>query len=828
MSGMQVFSTRSALILAVMLAMAGPAAAQTGWGGFDALKQQLGIGQGDAQAGEGETPPEPTATEQPAPEETLPMPTAETVPQVDPLTALPVPEFRDPFGYDATPPPCDQIAPREAEKFDCPAPVAEAPEPAPQETDQTAQTSGTDTTMPDPFAETSGETGETTQPATLPPTQPFVFQPTGGGTDTGTDTVPATTDTNATGGRRPMKRADAKNPDNPPLDRRVLTLPGAMLAETPGGTGGELPSFTVFYVYDEVEQDGAAWLEVGRDTAGTIAGWVSLEQTEDWPTMLVMQYAPKGDRGRVLFFKRRNELVQFVRDPHVAEEAEFAYEEIEAEDYDDDYFIAIEPAVGVDPDQVYLMPILDFKKERFDSLDQVMLLEVAGLNINTEAALQTDVTETENFGAPRRASEIRDFKFGITFVIDTTSSMGTYINLTRGVVHKIIGEFLKEGLEDKVSIGLVGYRDNISHDPRIEYVTRIYQPLKAQGDVRQVLENFEKMQPTSASTKEFKEDAFAGLDAAINTLDWEPFDFRMVVLITDAGARRGNDELATNQGYDILNVVENAERKKIALAAVHLLTPEAARAGDLAAAEEIYRQATRTGDTTTEKYFPVDTTDDAAFVAQVESLASQLASAVSRSAKGRVVKQTEEVETLGDALANEVFRAQLEYIGAKEGQEAPRFYRAWAADTDLLDQKTAALDVKVFLTRQQLGALMESARNVITSYERFETGGGDFFDLMRTLAAQTSVEGAGSRPLDEAGALFPSFLDALPYESRFLGIKQDQWENSGNTAQRELIEEMKFKLKAYEDIAASQGGWIDLGAGVPSEDVYPVNLTLLP
>lgn len=624
-------------------------------------------------------------------------------------------------------------------------------------------------------------------------------------------------------GPRPLRRADI-----PDLDRRVLTLPGATLRPGPGAPGTPLPAFSVRYVYGEAEHDGQAMLAVGASATGGPEGWIAARETEDWRTMLVMQYAPKGDRGRVLFFKRRNDLIQFVRDPYVAEEAKLAYQQIEAGDYDGDYFVAIEPATDVDPDQTYLMPILDSREEMFDSLEEVKLLEVAGLNADAGAAPQNDVSEVENFGAPRRHSTIRDFRFGIVFVIDTTITMGRYIDETRAAVFSVIRAFEEAGLADHVDFGLVGYRDNTAPDPAIEYTARMFQPLDPAAPLDAVLANFQLMRPATASTRGFDEDAFAGIDLALNAMDWSPYDLRMAVLITDAGARRGSDPLAANPGYDVINILENAERNRVALSVLHLLTPEAARAGNIAPAADVYSAIARSGDAATAKYFGLDASDPQAFLMAMEGFTGQLVGAVETAAKGRRVEPEPEVASLGDALVNEVFRAQLEYLGDRMGQGAPRFYRAWAADKDLIDQTTRALAVKVFLTRQQLSALMEGAEAILSAYERQETGGGDFFEAIRAFSALASVEGAGSRPIDRAADLFPSFLAALPYRSDFLDLDADTWAMGGPSMQRELTATLTSKLKAYRDIAASRTGWLDLGAGVRAEDVYPVPLGLLP
>ncbi|MFW1485237.1 hypothetical protein ACEV9B_23815, partial [Vibrio parahaemolyticus] len=69
------------------------------------------------------------------------------------------------------------------------------------------------------------------------------------------------------------------------------------------------------------------------------------------------------------------------------------------------------------------------------------------------------------------------------------------------------------------------------------------------------------------------EDAYAGLDHAIRTLDWDSFGGRFVILITDASAREGNSPLSTT-GLSTDQLRQLAQENRIALYVLHLQTPE--------------------------------------------------------------------------------------------------------------------------------------------------------------------------------------------------------------------------------------------------------------
>ena len=684
-----------------------------------------------------------------------------------------LPDFRDPFSPDDAPPKCDALAVWEREKFG--------------------------------FEETCAPT-ETAALKELPPS--------------GTEAA----------GERPLKREDL-----PDLDRRVLSLPGAQLNKSPGeaASEGELPAFTVFYVYEARDVDGANWLRVGKDAHGKIDGWIKGDHVEDWRTMLVMQYAPKGARDRVLFFRREDDIITFATDPYVGEEVQRSFEEIENGEHDTDYFVAIEPNLGVDRDSTYLMPVLNFRQE-FSALGEPMtLLEVAGLNTDAAAAVQSDVREIDVRSAPRRASAFRRLKFGITFVIDTTSSMGPYIHHTRSIVRSTVERLRAAGAEDSFSFGLIGYRDNTDVAENVGYVTKVFQPLDPNSSIDEMLENFELMRRSNASTVGFSEDAFAGLYTAIRELDWEPFDVRMVVLITDAGARSGDDPLAAYPNYGALNVAEDARSRNIAVSVIHLLTEAGIRSGNVSEAEPKYRELTKTGDLNFEKYLPIDTRDDQAFVAQIAEFQEAMVKAVGVLRKSRPVDRPDNAgkgssSNLGQVLINEVFRVQWEVLGDVQNQAAPRFYRAWASDRDLRTPSLKALEVKALLTRDQIAALSKGAQNILDAYLRKATSGGDFFGAIQAIAAETSVEGNRTGDLERVGQLFPSFLAALPYRSAFLQLDEKQWRAEGPGGQTAKIDELKNKLLAYRDLAEQRHGWIDLGAGDKGLELYALSLDLLP
>lgn len=649
-----------------------------------------------------------------------------------------------------------------------------------------------------------------------------------------------------------------RDPEQADLYLRLLSLPGATLHSEPAGTavGDELAAFTVLYIYDQVKKDRQTWYQVGRNARGDIEGWLDSDQTEQWRTMLVMQYAPKGQRERVLFFRNREDLASMVSSPYLASDIKKDYERIAERRHDGEIFIAIEPATAVSASQrPYLMPILDWEFESFDNGEETTLVQVAGLNLSQTKPPEPGsraVLKDMSRGLARRQSELRDFKIGIVFVIDTTSSMGPYIQQAQEIVKQIHNKLREQKLGNNIGFGLVGYRDNTQTDQQgIEYVTHIYQPLTLGTSSQQFIDNLLAMRAAEASTVDWREDAYAGLYTAIESLDWEPFDSRVVVLITDAGARSGNDPLATTN-IDTSSLLAMAQlNKNMAIFPVHLQTKEARRSGNLELAREQYYSLGQSGDRAVNKYIPISAGALELYSRELSSVADEIEKVLFDGSQGVMSpppedlpndidlftetavapSPTEQPPLMGTLFANEVFRAQLEYLGETQGAEAPRFYRAWAADRDLLNPRIETLRVSVFLTRNQLSTLAQSLQRLVDAAENRDTSATTFFDDLQALSATTSVDPERPDLQNDQfvlGELLPAFLKVLPYRSKILKLDKQLWLEMGNTGQGGFINELKSKLATYRIINENQDQWIDLGAGDPGLDVYAVGLDQLP
>ena len=645
------------------------------------------------------------------------------------------------------------------------------------------------------------------------------------------------------------------------LSRRVLTLPDAQLVAAGALQTNPievLPTFTVLYVFDETERsDGTIWLAVGERT-DTPRGWMRASSTEDWKSMLVMRFANAGDRSRALFFEGRDALESLAYDSELdPARVDMAYARAELGQATEG-IVSIEPAISVDADtQPYFMPITAFERFYFEEAGiDALMLELASINANSStdrAAMQTAATSQGGLLTAREVvdeSTLADFRVGVAFVIDTTRSMGPYIERAQDFVLSIEDRLAGMNLADQFDFALVGYRDNTTAAQDIGYVTRLYRDFGAGGDAAALRANVMQMQAASASTRNWREDAFAGLQDAILQLSWSEVDTRIVFLITDASPRNLGDELARDRRLGPESILAMADQNNIALMVLHMQTEDARRISlqtenydDHEAGQALYRRLQGTGIGTLATYFQVRGDSAAAFEKTLDGIAGEVADALGALAGGGTIAQPELEdpflaalmanpsgvtidENAGErqvaaAVVSELFRYQQEFLGQRAGVEAPDFHRAWTIDRDLLNPNVRMLDVYSFMSRENLGDLYSELYAIVEALDAQESGVGDFFENARVQSGQATVDPAIIE-------LLPEYIRGLPYRSFFMQINRTQWDAMPFLQKEENLARIRDKLNAYRLIFETEAGWLRLSNREGSEEVYPLPLDLLP
>lgn len=646
--------------------------------------------------------------------------------------------------------------------------------------------------------------------------------------------------------------------NNPYLSRRIITLPGAAGVADPDAVAEaeDYSTFSVLYVFDSSTVGGEEWLEVARDDDGVGSRWIKRADGLDWSSMLVMSFAPRGKRDPVLFFENDRLLSDTVKSFKAATEVKTIFEGLLSErdklasdpSYQpqwDDRLVAIEPETAVtyknDP---YLLPILDFRAERFDNGTETMLLKVAAVPADAASVSARD-DKSFSSSAARSAEYAGEFRLGIVFVVDTTISMAPFIERTKEAIRNFYDA--ATGMESGafVSFGMVGYRDAMKGAPGPDdYVTQVFQFLDPEARPEDVLSTLDGVRESPTNNSGFVEDGIAGLNDAISQMDWSPFNARIIVLIGDASMREGNDPLARDPGQTVGLIRETAVQNGITIIPVHLLTPANTRDGDAPKAEQQFRELAKTGDPALNKYTAVDAATDQAFAAQLDEMSTKLlrAAVVINSGELLVTNAEERPEpipdlpeaatvpSLADSISHEIFRAQLESLAMVGEGEVPSFLSGWASDRDLGNPDITSLDVGVYLTRAQLSSLDKQIELLIEAFESNVDDPGTFFDRLQALAAETSSDPNTTLDSEREAieTLMPAFLQNLPYRSEVLRLDRPFWTAKSSSEREAFIEALRVKRRVYAELFNTTENWKDFGSGDPSEEATLIPLRNLP
>jgi serine/threonine-protein kinase PpkA len=612
------------------------------------------------------------------------------------------------------------------------------------------------------------------------------------------------------------------------LFQRVLTRPGAVARAAPEAgasvTLGELTPFSLFYVYARQDSGGEGWLEVGRSLDGTTQGWLRAREAIDWKQTIVVGFANPAGRERTLLFDSRDKLVDLL-------EAEFLLtrsEELRAAAIagalpPDSGVVSIEPESHIDiTRQFYLLPILEAERVWLASGFQSQILRIASIPLDANP-LERHLTLEEL---------LRDFNVGVVFVIDTTLSMGPYIERTREAVRRIYERIAGSEIGERVSFGLVAFRDNIELVRQLDYLTRTYVPLARGQEPARVLDQIRLVQESPVSSRGWNEDAMAGVHEAIVNAAWGDFGGRYIILVTDAGPRSGTDPYA-HTGMAPREVNRLARDQGIAIYALHLRTPAGRTDHDYAAAA--YRDLAKFNDAVN-LYYPVPEGSVAAFGAAVDALADMLIGQVNETIAGRLSEAAAEAPeaTAIDQAGLVGLAMQLAYLGRREGTRAPDVFEAWLSDRDLSDPRRAAVEARLMLSKNQLSTMRDVLKTLVESFEGDRAArmdAGTLFAQLRSAVALMSrdQDRVVNAEFETLGDALGEYLEDLPYTSEVMDLDEASWAASGGIRQREIIDGLKSKLVLYERYHNEPGLWTDLHPGAPpGEAVFAMPLDALP
>lgn len=624
------------------------------------------------------------------------------------------------------------------------------------------------------------------------------------------------------------------------LYERVLARPGAMLKREAGdGPGAQQPAMTRFYVYARSDVGGAEWLEVGLTAKGRTDGWVRADQTLPWKQQLALAFTNPAGRDRALMFKERADILSIVESDKPAELAAPILKTVTAGKADP-RVVSVEPETHVDiARKFYLLPILSAEETFSGTGHRIRVLEIASVSTQEET--------TTPAPAQDRKALLRNFTAAVVFVIDSTISMGPYIDRTREAVRGIYQRIEQAGLMDRMKFGMIAFRSNVEASPGLEYTTRLYADPVEIKDGTDFLERVADLKQASVSSARFEEDSYAGVMTALNEVDWLDFGGRYVVLVTDAGPLRGDDALSSTK-LDADQVRLEAQHRGVAIYTLHLKTNAGKKDHDSAEAQ--YRTLSSHPLVSQPLYYGVDAGSLDQFGGMVDSLGDAIVAQVNAAYKGEeaagaartadpnytrssqaAAEEPEQrirldAEMLGHAM-------QLAYLGREEGTAAPPLFRAWITDRDLADPAIATTEVRVLLTKNQLSDMQQVLQSIAQAGQASQLSPTDFFSNMRSAAAvlgrdPNAINDANATKLADLG-LMGEYLDDLPYRSKVLDIDQDIWSSWSIGQQQAFLDEINRKLRLYQIYHDDVDRWVALDKGAdPGEMVYPVPLDALP
>lgn len=629
------------------------------------------------------------------------------------------------------------------------------------------------------------------------------------------------------------------------LYQRVLTTPSCKLYAKPGdASGAAQEAFSRYYVYTRSNVGGVDWVQVGLDTIGKKIGWLDAKCTVPWKMQMSLAFTNPAGRDLSLFFKDRK-TIEGVLDASNPSSVYTPILDNMKNTGRDLRVVAREPELFVDfKKNFYLLPILQAEEVMSDAGFNVRLLEVASVSRQDAGA---------NSAASPQAvqSSIKAFSAGVMFVIDSTLSMDPYIERTRQAVQTIYARMEKEKLGDKVKFGLLAFRSNLKAVPQLEYTTRLYVDPTKVKDGADFIAKIKDLKATKVSTPKFDEDPYAGVQEALDKINWNEFGARYIVLITDAGAIDAGDPLSST-GLDAQALRSRAKEKGVALYVLHLKTGEGKHNHQSAQAQ--YETLAFSAITNRALYYPVDAGRVNVFGETIEALGQSLVSQIKQASMGEVVPGSAltasnatpapAIPATPSAAANPsvaiaqdavlIGRAmQLAYLGGATNAKAPPFFQAWISDRDLLKQNVPTTEVRVLLTKAQLSDLSSIVRKIVDAANASLVSPADMFAQLRSIAATmgrdpNDLRGPNAQKLGQMG-LLDEYLEGLPYKSDVLGLDEDQWKSMSVSAQTQFMIRLNTKLKQYQAFNADPDSWVSLAKGSdPSEFVYPVPLEALP
>ena len=615
------------------------------------------------------------------------------------------------------------------------------------------------------------------------------------------------------------------------LYQRVISHPTAQLyaqaSDQSQVVDKGLRPFTPLYVYER----GQGWLNVGKGT-NKADGWIKADLTTPWNQSLTLLFSNRSQRDPVIFFRDTKALQDICDAPDMSERLVSLQLSV-AKKKTGPEVVASEPMTSsVDLDRFYLMPILEMQ----EPYEGTKFLCVASIDPGQIPGSQYHQGKGGTAADPTKKAP----RTGIAIVMDTTISMQPYIEQSRQLIKTIYDRLQKENLTEHVGFAFVAFRNSTAVKPELEYVSTVVSDFVTASNRKELESRLAKVREAKVSTHSFNEDSLAGVYNAIESLSWDEYDSRIILLVTDAGPLPSDDRYRS-VAMEPQEMADFAGQKGIWIVAVHIKTPAGASNHDYA--EQAYRTLSMKNGSAQYQSIKTSNPKEGAryFAAVAESLAKTMEQVVTLTTQGKMLTRPRDAapknpEEDAAQLAQRLgYALQLEYLGRANKTPAPQVVSSWITDMDLAHlargQRVPNVEVAVLLTKAQLNDLHAQIGAIIDNAERTKkTDSTDFFQGILSASARTARDPnmpTQGKTLAELGVL-GEFLDGLPYRSEVMLLTEEDWYRKSIGEQTAFINRLKSKLARYEEYDRDRKNWETFGTFSANDWVYRVPLNMLP
>lgn len=694
----------------------------------------------------------------------------------------------------------------------------------------------------------------------------------------------------------PLPPPPVEEPKPAASELRVIARPDIRMYDADGNPlkDVDVPAFAVYYSRGETANGCYEVAELPGPDSETV-GFLKRDEVYPWPLNLVIDFRSQGGvtkRDRALFFKDSDHAKAFITDMNrdgrheLTKRAAAAAGGISDSDWAESAgVVAIEPRQKGDNPR--LLPVLDFMK-RADGMEEFAYTGADGgasASVLQIAAMTAHNVQVEVPDKQKPAPDV-----DLVFVVDTTRSMGPYIDAVREFIASQ-AEMLDTASRGRIRFGLVAYRDwkkgrdGMPDTTFCGYLTKNYtrevgHMMNSDEFKREVLEkrngNGEyDLCETRVDSVDCAEDVFSGLYEAVVNTPWrdknaqssEDHNLRFVMLIGDAPCRaRGERETnalclgsefwkqrATGSLCDLYkdSIVDLMKDKgnHVFLMSYFVVTPR-----PNGTKEKDWNKYLKSGIAQFRSLSYSDPGgDQSKCCTVVQGIQFQESDGTAK--KNILEKLNVETKTNFQKSIEDSISELAKLSGSMDrGEEMAEDAEASAAKTlfagayvewfskqkpneddkadmmgwtqDKNDNSTDTMVAKVVLSRAQLEQAVQKIQRVIDDINARE--GEDLDEAIDGVVAQMyTLVSDPNIARAKLGGDAKSRISALPFKSNLL----QQVANSAlddASAKEELLDKLKEKVKFMQTCLSNKGSCIQDPRGMPEHDLFLIPVNMLP